>query len=310
MRGRQQGVALVMVIMVVAVITIAVAELVSSQQVDIRRAGNLLDQDRAYMLALAGEDTARGWLIRDIEQNQVDNLNEMEISRIPRTPFEGGFISGWAEDMQGRFNLNNLLQQDGNVDPLAKKRFSQLLDLVGLNAYAVDAVIDWIDQNGDELANGAEDSYYASLGYSAANRRFTSPSELALVKDIGYKGYQALAPYVSALPERTAINVNTAPDVVLAALVKDFTKEDGEDLVEARDPSPPNEGFTSLDDFMQLAKLAGTDIEETDLDIASSYFLVTVNTEWGRARTQLYSLLKRDAAKKTVVSVMRGQGAY
>jgi len=38
--------------------------------------------------------------------------------------------------------------------------------------------------------------------------------------------------------------------------------------------------------------------------------LVTVNTEWGRARAQLYSLLKRDAAKKTVVSVMRGQGAY
>ncbi len=310
MKRGQRGVALIMVIMVVAVITIAVAELVSRQQVDIRRAGNLFDQDRAYLLALAGEDTARGWLIRDIEQNQVDNLNEVEISRIPRTPFEGGFISGWAEDMQGRFNLNNLLAEDGTIDPLARTRFSRLLELVGLSPDAVDAVIDWIDKNGDELPAGAEDSYYSSLGYSAANRPFTSPSELALVKDIGYEGYQALAPYVSALPQRTAINVNTAADVVLAALVDGFSKEDGEELVSARDPSPPNEGFSSLDDFMVLPKLAGTDIVETDLDIASSYFLVTVNAEWGRARTQLYSLLWRDAAKKTVVSVMRGQGAY
>ncbi|HGX93314.1 MAG TPA: general secretion pathway protein GspK [Candidatus Tenderia sp.] len=310
MKRRQQGVALIMVIMVVAVITIAVAELVSRQQVDIRRAGNLFDQDRAYLLALAGEDVARGWLVRDIEQNTVDNLNEVEVSRIPRTPFEGGFISGWAEDMQGRFNLNNLLAADGSVDPLARKRFGRLLRLVGLDLSAVDAVIDWMDKNSDELPDGAEDSYYSGQGYSAANRLFTSPSELALVKGIGFKGYQALAPYVSALPERTAINVNTAPDLVLAALVEGFSKEDGEELVQARDPEPPNEGFSSLDDFIVLSKLAGTDIVETDLDIASSYFLVTVNTEWGRARAQLYSLLKRDAAKKTVVSVMRGQGAY
>ena len=86
------------------------------------------------------------------------------------------------------------------------------------------------DDDKPQPQNGAEDEYYLALDppYRAANRPLIHVDELAMVRGFDASVRGRLAPFVSALPGPTAVNVNTAPPEVLAALV------DGLDLVAAR----------------------------------------------------------------------------
>ncbi len=304
---RQRGVALIMVITVVAVITVAMAGMASREQVDIRRAGNLFDRQSAYLLTLGAEDLARAVLLQDRRDSENDDLSEYWAQPTPPFPVGDGTIHGRLEDLQGRFNVNGLIDAEGAVVERELKRFRRLLAIVELDPEAAEAVLDWIDRDGEtRFPSGAEDDYYMSQnpGYRAANRFLVSPSELALIKGIGHAGYQKLAPYVSTLPEPTAINVNTAPAAVLAALVEGFGMAEGEALAEARGEA----GYETLEAFAEQESIPADALDSGGLALASNYFLLDAQAEWGRARVRLFTILKRDGGK--VVALLRGEGAY
>ena len=67
--------------------------------------------------------------------------------------------------------------------------------------------------------DGAEDSVYMGQTppYRTANRYITSTSELLALPGFGRDRYKRLAPYLSALPYGTQLNVCTADPVVLDA---------------------------------------------------------------------------------------------
>ena len=307
-KAGQRGVALITAVLIVALVTTAAATMASRQQLDIRRTSNIFDADRAWLFAIGGEDWARGLLRRDAENSDVDHLGEDWAEVLPPLVVEGAVLSGAMEDLQGRFNLNNLVNDEGEPVELEIKRLERLLKLVELESTLAAAVVDWVDENVDPLfPDGAEDDFYMqqSPAYRAANRPMISTSELALVKGIGYEGYQKLLPYVTALPKRTPLNVNTAPALVLATVIDDLTEADGEGLVEARG----EEGFASVDDFLEQSVFKDLEIDKSTLSVSSDYFLVTAAAEFGRSRTTLFSLLSRDGGGE-VVTLLRGRGAY
>jgi general secretion pathway protein K len=94
----------------------------------------------------------------------------------------------------------------------------------------VDAVIDWIDEDDNVSPAGAESSYYASLAfpYSAKNAQLDCIEELLMIKGIsseifaGTKEKPGLAQYVT-VHGGGAINLNTAPKMVLRALSSEIT---------------------------------------------------------------------------------------
>ena len=100
------------------------------------------------------------------------------------------------------------------------KLLRQLLAQVDLSPDLADAVVDWIDGD-DDLSgtSGAESAYYLSLPrpYRAANAPMVQVDELYRVRGFDSAAVARLRPYVTALRERTAINVNTASDTVIAA---------------------------------------------------------------------------------------------
>ena len=117
------------------------------------------------------------------------------------------------EDLQGRFNLNNLVQPDGTPDPVMVTAFTQLLALVGLEPKWTGYIVDWIDWTArPSIPDGAEDSVYMgqTLPYRTANRYITSASELLALPGFGRDRYLKLAPYVTALPP-TAPRSTSAP---------------------------------------------------------------------------------------------------
>lgn len=285
--------------LVVALATIAAVAMASRQQIDIRRTENTLNADQAYYFALGAEQWALQILARDRREGEIDHLGEDWARELPPLPIEGGAIEGRIVDLQGLFNLNSLLA-DGEQGRLAQERFQRLLVALQIEPELVQAVLDWMDPDQEpRFPGGAEDPYYLGLvpGYRAANQPMISPSELRQVQGVTPPIYRRLAPYITALPMATGINVNTAPAAVLMSLADGIGLEEAEALVAAR----PEDGFTSVDQFLALDVFAGRGVSADGLSVASQYFLLSATARLDRLRVPVLSVVQRDQRGRGMV---------
>ena len=301
----QSGVALITALLVVAIVTVIATGMATRQQLDIRRSGNVLDHDQAYMFALGVETWARSILIQDRRDNTVDNLSEIWATELPPLSVEGGNVSGRIVDMQGRFNINNLVK-DGKPSPMDVLRFERLLKSLELNSTLSQAVIDWIDGDSETISgDGAEDSEY--LGhtppYRAANNIINSVSELRLVKGFTTDAVGRLEPFLSALPAYTHININTAPPEIIMILADDLTEADAESMIEDRG----KKGYADIQKFITSPTIKSRNILADGLGITSDYFTVNAVARFSKGQVRLLSLIYRTADNKAQ-TLIRAQG--
>ncbi|HHJ16023.1 MAG TPA: general secretion pathway protein GspK [Gammaproteobacteria bacterium] len=297
---RQQGVALITALLVVAIATVAAVSMATRQQLDIRRTASLLHSEQAWAYVLGAESWARVILMRDKQDGNIDTLSEDWATRPPVSVVEGGTIQGRILDMQGRFNVNSLVV-NGEPDKDNIDRYKRLLRLLDLDEALVDPLVDWIDANIDvRFPDGAEDEAYLLLPvpYRAANRPLVDISELRLVQGYEPEVLAKLQPFVSALPEPTAININTASAEVLSILAENMSLADGEALVEARG----EEGYTKVDSLSQQPALNGKQqFNPGTLSVETKWFLLVSEANIGQGRARLASLIQRgDQAARVV----------
>ena len=302
--ARQRGVALLTALLVVALASIAAVAMFSREQYSIRLIGNIIQGDQAYLYTTSAVSWAAEVLRRDAATSRVDDLQEDWAQPLGPIPIEGGTVSGEIRDMQGRFNLNDLVGPEG-TSALDVKRFRRLLTVLGLNPNLSDAVVDWIDPNSQVLLpDGAEDGTYLGLPvpYRAANAPMRSVTALRLIKGFSAAAVAQLEPYVSALPEMTGINVNTAPVPVLESLGDGIDKGTATALAAARRTKP----FADVQSFLSNVLLSGKRIDPNGLTVASGFFRVTAAAQVGRGYAQITSLLQRHKdGKVTVLSRSR-----
>lgn len=302
----QHGVALVTALLIIALVTVVAVAMASQQQIDIRRSANIIDADQAYQLALGVEAWAQGVLVADSAQNKTDSVLDIWATTLAPIATEGGKVAGVISDLQGRFNLNNLVRNRQRSD-IDVKIFQRLLANLQLDPDLATAVVDWLDPDVERgFPNGAEDAEYLGLSpaYRAANGPMQSVSELLLVRGVTPAVYAKLAPLVCALPESASINVNTASAEVLAALTEDVTVASAQTLLALRKAKV----FASVEEFAQQSVYAGRVLPQDRLGVVSSYFLLAGSSEVGRGQVQLYSMLHR-ATGGTVKVLMRGRGS-
>jgi general secretion pathway protein K len=295
---KQRGVALVTALLVVSLATVAAVAMATRLQVDVRRTGNLLHGEQAYAYALAAESWASVILQRDANDSKIDTLGEDWATALPPIAVEGGYVSGRIEDLQGRFNINNLVGADGKPSEPDLEYFKRLLGLLELETGLATALLDWIDADiNATFPDGAEDDSYLreTPPYRAANRPLVSISELRLVKGYSAEIVALLEPYITALPEPTALNVNTAPALVLQALHAELDPTDAEQIIEARG----DDGFPELEDFLALDALAGLQLD-VDVGVKSDWFNVLTDVRIGRGQARLESRLQRSDKALTI----------
>lgn len=314
------GVALITALLIVALASIAAVSMAARQNIDIRRTTNVINGDQAYWFALGIESTAMQVLARDKKRGETDHLEEGWAQELPPLKIEGGQIAGHVEDLQARFNINNIIRkEDHKVNNSEFARFQHLLLTLDIAPELAGAVLDWIDAdiNPAELG-GAEDDEYTGLEplpYRTANTPMHSPSELQQVKGVTREMYATLAPYISTLPPGTPINVNTASAELLYAAItvagagEQLNLDTLNALVDGRKTRP----FASLAEFEQALRrvtglAAANAINTTGLDVKSNYFLVIADSQFGKGRAHLYSVIERDAGKIEVVA--RAEGVY
>jgi general secretion pathway protein K len=297
---RQRGAALITAILVVALASAIAATLTWELFLDQRRALGRITVDHGLMYSLGAEAWARKVLSDDAEDNQVDHPREAWALQITPLPIEGGQIQGRIEDLNGRFNLNNLIDAAGATDAVAVEGFRRLLQSLELDTRLADRMADWIDRDLEpNFPDGAEDGEYLSRQppFRAANRPVTSVSELLLVfPELGAEGYARLRPYVTALPRGTRININTALPEVLLSTSEEFGFTEAERIF----LDQPEGGWESLE---QLGDMIPEDARGL-LGTTSEWFRLSVRVDVGTQRFTMYSLLHRNPTG-SVNSVIR-----
>ncbi|WP_368751478.1 type II secretion system minor pseudopilin GspK, partial [Klebsiella oxytoca] len=220
MNTRQRGVALLMVLLILALMMVLASAMTERSARMYQQTATTLDNLQAKWYALGAETLAAALLQRD----ELDSPNQTHLAQNwaqqgRRFTLNDGEIYATITDAQACFNLNaiNQLSGDESVEiPYPAQVFTRLLENLGsepLRALQLTAALrDWVDSDRQPLLNGAEDEVYMaqSPGYLSGNQPLQDISELRLLAGMDATLYQRLLPYVCAPPDDALqVNVNT-----------------------------------------------------------------------------------------------------
>jgi len=302
-RAKERGVALITAMLITALATMVAANLAWDNALDVRRTMVLLNRDQAIQVALGAESWIISILHQDLEDSETDHLGEIWASELPGLPIDGGEVFGAVQDLQGRFNVNNLVDQNGAVDEESLEQFRRLLLAIGLDPRFAGIAADWLDNDIDAaFPDGAEDSIYTGMipPYRTANQTLSSASELAALDGMDKLTFNTLQPHITALPGRTNINANTATAAVLQSLDESITVADVESLLAERESG----GFTDMQN--SFSSLVAPDVINK-LDESTQYFHLKVVVRIDTVRITLNSVLQR-GPRGDVTPILRSLG--
>jgi general secretion pathway protein K len=287
-------------ILLVALGTILATAMAYQNAMAARRAQATFALEQSLAIAEAGEALGAFALVQSRKGANQDYPGQFWSTPFgPQELVPGVMLQAGLEDMQGRFNLNNLVNQNGVIDQNSLTEFEQLLQILGLETKWAGLIADWIDA--DQVADGpdgAEDSTYLSQvpPYRTANRQITSASELLALPGFGRDRYLTLQPYVTALPTGTHLNLCTAPGPVLDAFVPNGERQYSLMTADALAKERTNGCFPSQTDYVKsFSGDKNAAFVSQRIGMLSDYFRLTSVVSVGTTQFRLYSLLHRES---------------
>ena len=287
-KPKQQGVALIIVLLIVAIVSVLATEMGGRLQLQIKRATNIKENNQAYWYAMGAEQYARKSIKKLMDEDgEVIHLNQPWNQEFVY-PISGGGIQAQLVDMQSCFNLNALREPDstpnnnlgnnipapdsniasngktnngssnnGQKLPERMQAFARLLQYVEPNipSYNIeilrDSLVDWLDEDSNPTQLGAEDSEYESrqFPYVTANNYMVHKSELRMINGVEVPWLRELLKLVCVLPNNSLFVINiNTVSEENAAIVAAAT---GLDLTEAKSvlANRGSEGFEKTVDF-------------------------------------------------------------
>jgi general secretion pathway protein K len=256
---RQGGVVLIVVVLAIVLMVTLLTIMIEDQHIFIRRLGNQKVAEQGYQYS-QGLNAWAERVLNDDDNRTIDHLGEKwakfglpeeddngedgetESFSLDRSTaaaeqedkeekeatidfgIDGLEVS--IDDLQGRYNLNNLAVKEPQAANGQKRIFLNLLGLLEIGEFDQrdrlhGALVDWIDENDLSGPNGFESGDYGSkrVPYFAADQKLTSIGELRFVEGFTEDVINTLRPFVTVLPvENAKININTTTVEVLASL--------------------------------------------------------------------------------------------
>jgi general secretion pathway protein K len=290
MRKRAHGAAIVLAMLLAALAATIAATLLWQQQRWINDHEHRRNQVQARALAMAGVQWARQVVFDNAPAGAPVHLGQPWALRLPAIPLENGSIAGYIVDAQSRINVNNLGSAVSQAPTLAA--MTRLFAALSLPRALLNAVIDWVDAD-DRITEpgGAEDAWYMAQGTPAlsANGPVMRLSELLAVRGDNSASLGRMRPYVTALDAPTAVNVNTAAPEVLAAIASGLDSTGAQALVAKRQQAP----FASVADFRSRLPRPDIVVDDTLVDVRSSWFEVSIEARQGDTLARARAMLKR-----------------
>ena len=303
---RQRGVVLLSVLLILALLSALVYQLVGRQSLVVAQARQTFAGDQALQYALGAEALARQILRQEwMDTGAVDNLSEVWAQPLPPLEVDNGFLEIQVRDLNACFNLNSVAStQTGEGGARVNlTRFKTLLRNLNLADSIADAWLDWIDPDQEVSGFGAEDGEYLleEVAHRTANQLAGDATELRMVREVDRNAWALLEPLVCALPaDVLRINVNTADAMVIAALNPSLAE-------------PQIRAITDAERLYADVNQATTEVPELAaaqdaLSVASEYFEIQVRAQVDDSLVELSSVLHRAPNDGTITLLTRSFG--
>jgi len=348
-RHGQRGVALISILLLLTLLATLAIYAAEDQDMAIRRASIVDLAEQGYQVNISGEQ----WVVKVLEKDQQDDAvrrlqDESAIDHASESwgnlgpPVEvgdtGTTLLMVIEDLQGKLNLNNLVQgktlpvqedpaqvvnetdepsgnEEERPNALWFQIFENLFNSLSLNPELVNSLIDWVDPDSDPIGTtGAEDFYYTGLEvpYRTANRNMASTAELIQIKEMSSEVIAQLLLFVTALPTENitdlkTVNVNTASAMIISLFADDQSVDIAsfEPLTTRREIEP----FSNLEEFAsEFTDLGIGGLVpgwQDMLSVSSEFYAGRSCAEAGRVKFSMSSLLRKDNEKENVKVLQR-----
>ncbi|MFC3078119.1 type II secretion system minor pseudopilin GspK [Phenylobacterium terrae] len=312
-RAGEEGVALLTVLLLVAVMATLAVALLDDIRFSLRRTANAEAVGQARWYAIGAETLAKAQIARlSAAGGGRTTLQGGWHGRVLRFPIEGGTIQARVTDGAACFNLNSVVQGAGEVlerRDAGVRQFIALTQALGApdGERLAAALVDWIDTDVLRESGGAEDEAYVDGGWLTAATLLAEPSELRAVRGFEPAIYERLRPYVCALPtaELSPINVNTLPPekaVLLTMLTEGRLPLAGaRRIIEGRPPF----GWASPSEFWNepaLQDAAPSDEAVGQVEVRTRFFELETEVAYLDAEVTASALLEDQGGRVRLVS--------
>jgi general secretion pathway protein K len=245
--GRQKGIALVIVLWILLLVTISTGAYTLMARMDQLEAHTVISSTRARMAAEAGINLAV------LSLRDPDELTRMVPDGRPyEFQVQDVLVEIQVTDERGKVDLNA-------VDELTLLQLLQGHGLEGDDAvYLAAAVMDWADVDEIERANGAELPAYSSVGLDVGpgNRPFLMVEEVLQVLGMPWDLYKKIEPGLTVFSESGMPDPAYAPVEALLAM-PDMTEEDALNFVAERQSQDATNGVGTVLPNGQVAMARG-----------------------------------------------------
>ena len=285
----QEGIALITVMLILAVVTVALVSMTSDRQLDIRRTQAQLRSDQLWEFEHSIESWAESQIILD------DLNNSLSVNITPE-----GRIDARLVDLQGRLNLNNLVSDD-KVNEEEIQRLKRLFTNLDIKPELVDAIVDWVDKDLEiRYPNGAEDEIYTSYypAYRVANTSLADINELLNIQGITIKEFNKISPFVYVSDGYEPVNVNTAEPEVLRVLAPNIKKNISESIYKAS-----GKPFKKIEEFFKDEAMSGISVNKSTVSVESNNYLLSGVISMGQIFFEFQAQFKKN--KTGLVTVVK-----
>ncbi len=326
----ERGMALLVTVMVVSLLIAMTVHLVLTVRQEIEASTHA--KQRSYLQATARSGLQ--WGVAALEKDSQDNLHDALLddwAKLEDADFSALFgrdvLDLKITDLSRKLQINSLDPAvDAAVALKSRDILTRLLELNGIDPTEVpgiiDAIVDWIDIDDNELNDGAEDSYYHSLDppYDCKNGPIEFVDELYLIKGIRehpeiFEDDPAKKKrgFLTAHGSDGKININTADLLLLQAMKSNMTPEKAEEMDAVR-IDEARQGLLAPTNWYEteVPSMAGGDFLDPDtVTTASRFFqidaIATINkkAKVGGLTRKIRVIVDRDQKSGTVTFLTR-----
>lgn len=205
------------------------------------------------------------------------------------------FLSGSIQDLQARLNVFNLVD-GGKISQPDLRSFARLFAQLGLPSA--------------ELGTLAENLRFALDTRVDSNATRRAPLLPQRVEQLGWLGLSPrslaiLGPYITLLPARTPVNLNTASVAVLQACIAGLDLAQAQRLASARQ----NSHFRSLADASKVITESPPELNDAQHSVQSRFFEINGRLRMEQTVVQERSVVQREGLQVKTLWRDRGPSA-
>ena len=283
-RRREEGLALVLALLFVVLLTAIVVDFTYEMQVEASFAEVHIMDLEAYLAAKSAIASGFGVLAADLmvseedaqfqQSEVVDSLEDIWATGVPMAPINRAIMQCKIVDEYAKLNLNALViyppetraagggglgQELGleMIDEILREALFALFTVrepqEGSPEEMVDSIIDWLDLDDDTSPSGNETDYYSRLDppYAAKNGPMDSIEELLLIPFITPEFYFG-DPDKEQVPLSELLTVHGHPEGKLNINTAELEVLEAYFTADGQHPDPYNEALATIDRILEL----------------------------------------------------------